>query len=236
MKRPKMIIFDAGRTLIDYTSIDTTKGVRAIMPYISSNPRQMTAEQIDAFTNEVFEQFEAARKQLFEVHEQTILKLVYELMDIKLSITVAEVERIIWSEDSVIEAVDGAVEMVKQVADMGIRTAVISNLDFSGYLLKSRLDTLFPDNRFEFVVASSDYGVRKPDRKLFEVGIVKAGLKPEEIWYVGDKIKVDVAGSSACGMVPVLYKFKRNSYDAIPADLIAINDYDELTKLLKSCD
>lgn len=236
MKRPKMIIFDAGRTLIDYASIDTTRGVRAIMPYITSNPRNLTAEEIDSYTNRVFEQFESARKHLFEIHEQTILKLVYDLLDIKLSIPVEQVERIIWSSDSVIEAVDGAVEMVKQVTEMGIRSAVISNLDFSGYLLKERLDTLFPANRFEFVVASSDYGVRKPTGLLFEVGITKSGLKPEEIWYVGDKIKVDVAGSSASGMVPVLYKFKRNSYEMIPEGLITVDNYRQLIELLQKCE
>ena len=70
MRKPKMIIFDAGRTLIDYVSIDTMRGVRAIMPYITSNPRQLTAEEINEYTNKVFGLFDASRKQLFEVHEQ----------------------------------------------------------------------------------------------------------------------------------------------------------------------
>ena len=76
MSKPKMIIFDAGRTLLDYASIDTLKGVKAFMPYITSNPLHLTAEEIDQRTNEVFELFEASRKQLFEVPECTILSLV----------------------------------------------------------------------------------------------------------------------------------------------------------------
>lgn len=55
MSKPKMVIFDAGRTLLDYASIDTLKGVKAFMPYITSNPLHLTAEEIDQRTNEVFE-------------------------------------------------------------------------------------------------------------------------------------------------------------------------------------
>ena len=235
MRKPKMIIFDAGRTLIDYVSVDTRKGVRALMPYIASNPRNLSEEEIDNATNRVFAHFEAARKQLYEVPAQTILSLAYDIMDIKMSITYEEMERIIWNEDPIVEAVDGAVEMVQRIQNMGIRTAVISNLDFSGYLLKERLDELFPGNRFEFVIASSDYGVRKPEKLIFQAGIAKSGLKPEEIWYVGDKLHVDVDGSHSAGMNPVLYRFKGNRYGDLPDGLVAIEDYSELVKLLQKC-
>ena len=176
MRKPKMIIFDAGRTLIDYVSVDTLKGVRAVMAHAVLNPQNFTAEEVDAFVNQTFEHFEAARKQLFEVHAQTILKLAYDRLGIELSIPFEEVERLVWYRDPVVEPVEGAVELVKRITEMGIRTAVISNLDFSGYLLGERLDALFPDNQFEFVLASSDYGIRKPARYLFEAGIRKIRL------------------------------------------------------------
>ena len=51
MSKPKMIIFDAGRTLLDYASIDTLKGVKAFIPYITSNPLHLTAEEINQSTN-----------------------------------------------------------------------------------------------------------------------------------------------------------------------------------------
>ena len=49
-----MVLFDAGRTLLEYQDIDTLKGVTALMPYITSNPRELTAEEIDRCTNQVF--------------------------------------------------------------------------------------------------------------------------------------------------------------------------------------
>ncbi len=122
---------------------------------------------------------------------------------------------------------------------LGIRTAVISNIDFSASLLKERLDLLYPNNKFEFVIGSSDYGVRKPTKNIFDLGISKSGLKAEDIWYVGDKVQVDVEGSKAVGMTPVLYMNERNTYDEIPESTIVIDDLlklmDYISENMNSC-
>ena len=235
MQKPKIIIFDAGKTLLNYLDIDTRRGVRAYMQHLTSNPGNLSVDEVDAQVNAVFETYESSRKQLFEVHEQTILKLAFDLLGLKFSIPIPEIERLIWENDSTIVPVKGAKELLDYLNGAGIRTAVISKLDFSGYLLEERLRQIYPDNRFEFVLASSDYGIRKPMRQLFDAGIVKSGLPSEDIWYVGDKVKVDVNGAKGSGMIPVLFRSEYNSYGEIPADIIAIDDYDQLILLLKEC-
>lgn len=52
------------------------------------------------------------------------------------------------------------------------------------------MNKIFPENQFEFVIASSDYGVMKPNRYIFQAGIVKSGLEAKDIWYVGDKVEL----------------------------------------------
>ena len=229
-----MIIFDAGKTLLNYLDVDILRGVRAYMEYLTANPRNLTAEEIRSEDNAVFGEFEHCRETLFEVPARNILKLVFDRLGLKFSISIREIERLIWENDAIIVPVDGAKELLVHLNNAGIRTAVISNLDFSGHLLKERLDELYPDNRFEFVIASSDYGIRKPNRLLFEVGIARSGLRPEEIWYVGDKVKVDVDGSRACGMVPVLYMSEYNHYGDIPEDIFSVKTYRQLIDLLNS--
>lgn len=233
MQKPKMILFDAGKTLLNYLDIDTVRGVKAYMTYLTANPKGLTAEEIDREVNRIFETFEGCRKQLFEVHERTVLKLAFDLLGLKFSIPVEEIERIIWEIDSTIVGVAGAAELLDELNAQNIRTGVISNLDFSGSLLQERLNQIYPNNRFEFVIASSDYGIRKPNRYLFEAGIQRSGLKAEKIWYVGDKVKVDVMGVKQCGMIPILYKSEFNSYEEIPEGLVVISDYRELMEILK---
>lgn len=234
MNAPKMVLFDAGRTLLEYQDIDTLKGVTALMPYITSNPRGLTVEEIDRYTNQVFSHFDKSRKQLYEVPEQTILKLVYDLLELKFSISLTEVERIIWSSDSRKLPTKHAEEVLNALYRKHIDTAVISNLDFSGDLLRVTLNELFPDNHFKYVIASSDYGIRKPHPYIFQAGIAMSGYQPKDIWYVGDKIPVDVEGSRNAGMIPVLYQNARNHYDIIPENLMVISDLRELINLVNT--
>lgn len=152
------------------------------------------------------------------------------MLGIEFSILMDEIEKIEWNEEATIETIDHASELINQLNEMGIRTAVISNIDFSGNLLKERLDSLYPNNKFEFIIGSSDYGVRKPTKYIFEVGITKSGLEAKDIWYIGDKVQTDVEGSKSVGMTPVLYLNKRNTYEQIPQGIIVIDD---MLKLLE---
>ena len=232
MPKPKMIIFDAGRTLLDYASVDTQKGVEALLPYIAENPLNLSAAEIDQQMNEIAATFDACKRQLYEVPQRTILALTFDLLRLKCYVDVAEIERILWNEVPVVVPTPHAREALDILREMGIQTAVISNLDFNGSLLEERLNELYPNNQFRFVIASSDYGVRKPNRYIFEAGIAKSGFQASEIWYVGDKIPVDVNGSSSAGMVPVLFRCPRNHYDPIPEGLRTMDDFLDLITLV----
>lgn len=243
MKRPKMIIFDAGKTLINYLPkiddkkmlyLSTIDAIEKLMPYITSNLNNYDAQDINRFTNKIFEEYSKCRKAYFEINNQVILKTVFDYLNIKLSISFSQAEKIIWNHSANIVAVEGVLELLDSLKCLGIRSAVISNLDFSGYLLEEKLNELLPNNAFEFVIASSDYGIRKPQKLIFEIGISKSGLAAEDIWYVGDKPTVDGSGSKSAGMTPIIFKSKKNQYSEIPKDMITIDDYKELIDILKN--
>ena len=225
LTKPKMVIFDAGRTLMNYKEINIRKGIEAYFPYIISNPHNYSIE-------EIFGIFDLCRENRFEIPVKNKLRLLFDLLEIQLSISLDEVAKIEWEENPVIEAVNHAAELLRWLIEKKIKTAVISNIDYSGTLLKEKLKEIFPENQFEFVIASSDYGVMKPNRYIFQAGIVKSGLEAKDIWYVGDKVAVDVLGSKASGMTPVLYKNPRNTYQEIPENAIVVDDLMEIASLL----
>ena len=88
----------------------------------------------------------------------------------------------------------------------GIRTGVISNNCFSGNVLKNLFNRLLPRNKFEFVLASSDYIFKRPNSVMFDIALQKSGLSADKVWYCGDSIEKDVIGSKNVGMFPVLYE------------------------------
>jgi len=56
-----------------------------------------------------------------------------------------------------------------------------------------------------FVMVSAEYAVRKPNTLLFETAAARLGIKPENIWFIGDRLDTDVAGARAAGMTPIWF-------------------------------
>ncbi len=87
----------------------------------------------------------------------------------------------------------------------GFRTGVISNISFAGKVVENRINELIPTNHFEFVIASSEYLYRKPNRRIFELALEKAELSASEVWYIGDQYECDIVGARNAGLFPVWY-------------------------------
>jgi len=75
-----------------------------------------------------------------------------------------------------------------------------------------------PD-RFHFVVFAQDHGIEKPDRRLFEVALARAGCRPQELLHVGDSLTNDVAGAQGAGVRSVwLNRYGAQNDSAVEPD------------------
>lgn len=61
---------------------------------------------------------------------------------------------------------------------------------------------------FKKVIESAKVGVRKPDAKIFELGVKALGFKPEEILVVGDSVKNDIDPARKIGCQTLLIEGK----------------------------
>lgn len=52
---------------------------------------------------------------------------------------------------------------------------------------------------FQGVIESAVVGVRKPDPKIFMLGVVALGLKPDEVLVVGDSLRKDILPAESIG-------------------------------------
>lgn len=242
MKKPEMILFDYGQTLCCEPEFDLLRGYRAAFEYITENPGDITAEELYNASEDLFKEFAKCRKLGFEAHQQRALSCAFESLGIKFSIPIDELETVLWDNTSIGAVMPYAAEMLVYLDSKGIRTGVISNIGWSGEALTRRLNRLLPENKFEFVIASSEYVVRKPDRRLFEIAIQKVKLPPAKIWYCGDSIKHDVRGAYGAGIQPVLYDGESQSPDPYPTynseekidfDYLRVNNWLEFVDILE---
>lgn len=239
---PKMILFDYGDTLLYEPDWNSEKGNQKLLKYATKNPHNHTIEDIKKGVELILgEHLEDIRSTGYDICGQTGNKVLYEYLGIEFSLTPLEMEIVFWNGASPGAVMPGAEQMIDYINQKKIRSAVISNLLWSSEALTERFNRLLPSNRFEFVMTSSDYLVRKPNRILFDIALQKAGLSANEVWYCGDNPQADVEGAAQAGIYPIWFDHKcLNGQSDAPADTrsprcnhLHIHEWGEMIRLLE---
>ena len=240
MKTPEMILFDYGNTLCCEPDFSTQRAVKELTKHVISNPEGHTPEEISRFSMDMFRRCNEFRRMGCEVHEFHEIRLLTEYLSLGFDMTIPELEELFWTTASPGGIMPRTDELLRFLSGKGIRTAVISNIGFSGEALTRRIDRLLPGNRFEFIIASSEYVFRKPDPILFELALKKARISADRVWFCGDNISADIMGAHSAGIFPVHYDntdienpFLGNGNDIKPDfDYLHIKDWGELIAIL----
>lgn len=210
MKLPKMILFDYGQTLVAEQKFDGIKGTEAVLQYAVKNKYHLTAQQVQARANELnleFGRYDPEKRHLFqiEVPNTMFTPYLYESQGIEIALSNSEIDTVFWDAAAPGEPTKGIKEFLEYLNGKGIRTGVISNIAYAPSVVAARINRLLPGNTFEFVITSSNYMFRKPNKRIFDLALEKAELRPSEVWYIGDQYECDVKGSLHAGLFPVWY-------------------------------
>jgi len=234
LRAPKMVLFDYGGTLMDEAwDPDPFAGTRALMAYVVRNSRGLGAEEIGRFAQELHGKVcPPVHAFARELHEWQFTRLLYELLQLEFSIPLEELERVYYAAARTrLAPMPHIKELLAFLAGQGIRAGVVSNIMSSVEELKRRMEAHFSLNQFDFVIASSDYGVAKPDPLIFQLALAKADLPPGDVWFCGDNIRCDVEGACAAGMQPVWYSDGQEAPPGCPH--LHVRDWRELIGILK---
>lgn len=240
MTKPKMILFDYGHTLVHESNLNALRGTAELLKYATKNINNLSPEAVNQFSAKLFEEMGKAREAGLELHNHMHQRFVYEYLGIEFPLTQDEMEDIFWDHFAPGLAMPHIGDLLDYLHAQGISTGVISNISFSGGALKRRLDRLLAGHHFAFIIATSEYIIRKPNPMIFELALRKAGIHPWDAWYCGDSPAYDVLGAASAGIYPVLYDcgFERPYFSppVAPPDFpfTSIGDWLELIPLLES--
>jgi putative hydrolase of the HAD superfamily len=98
-------------------------------------------------------------------------------------------------------AFPGAQSTIRRVKAAGLVVGVVSNSNGNAHALLKQAGI---GADLDFVIDSAVVGVEKPDPRIFELAVRQAGVAAHEAAYVGDLYSVDVLGSRAAGLHPIL--------------------------------
>ena len=173
--------------------------------------------------------FDPKRRHLFqiEVPNHMFTAFLYQSMGIELSLTPKEIDRTFWNAASPGVPTEGIKEFLAFLKGQNIRTGVVSNISYCGEIVEERINNMLPEHHFEFILAISEYMFRKPNKRIFELALEKAGLQPSDVWYIGDNYQCDVVGARNAGIFPVWYIGASENAQG-EDNVLTISDWSEL--------
>ena len=92
---------------------------------------------------------------------------------------------------------------------------------------RRKLNTINIYDLLDYSLVSSEYGIKKPNKEIFEYTAKQLGLKTNECVYVGDNYNIDVLGSKNSGMLPIYVSRNNEKHD----DVTTIKEIKELLNI-----
>jgi len=117
-----------------------------------------------------------------------------------------------------IRPMDGAVEALDAMKELGLRLAVVTNGVVESQ--REKLERFGLTERFEYIFIDTEIGYSKPDPRIFAYALDKMQLRAEEVWMIGDNIRWDVGGPQQLGITGVWINSKQvvlpENYEIVP--------------------
>ena len=239
IRKPKMILFDCGQTLVNEQKFDGVKGTAAVLKYAVKNKYHKTADEIQEYANHLnteIGRFDPEKRHLFqyEMPNYMFTKFLYESQGIEIALSSDEVDKVFWDAAAPGNPTDGIEKFLSFLSDNQIRTGVISNISYGGNEVRNRIRECLPNHSFEFIIPSSEYLYRKPNSHIFNLALEKADLASDEVWYVGDQYQCDIIGARNAGIFPVWYIGAIDMKYEPDESVLTIEKWEELTEFIKS--
>ena len=110
----------------------------------------------------------------------------------------------------------GALDVLTRLRDAGVATALVTNGGAAGQ--RGKIDRYDLEPLFDHILIEGEFGIGKPDRRVFEHVLQRLEVAPCDAWMVGDKLDFDIATPKLLGMHTVWIDVKRTGLpDDAPA-------------------
>lgn len=92
----------------------------------------------------------------------------------------------------------GAIETLQAVRERGIKTALLTNGEARNQRWSVERHAL--EQYFDCIVIEGEFGVGKPDERVFRHALRACNASVEATWMVGDSLEADISPAVALGM------------------------------------
>jgi putative hydrolase of the HAD superfamily len=199
---PRAILFDMDGTILDWQTTMEESGLAACEKHRSGarTPAQMHAA-IQVRRTWFWEDAERAYRGRMnldgasrEIVQHAFTDLGLESFDVAHSL--ADDYRALRSD--AIAPYPGAIETLAAIRARGIPMALLTNGEAGNQRRSVEKHAL--EQYFQCIVIEGEFGVGKPDERVFRHALAAVGCGPEQAWMVGDSLEADIETPHRLGM------------------------------------
>ena len=99
----------------------------------------------------------------------------------------------------------GAIEALRHLRGQGVRLALITNGNAEAQ--RRKIDRFDLTPLFDCILIEGEFGVGKPDERIYLHTLDQLNVKPEETWMVGDNLEWDVRAPQSLGIFAIWLDF-----------------------------
>lgn len=203
---PKAILLDMDDTIISFDhGVDTDMCWRkSINNCLSGNNAFSTEEFLSVIkeTAKLFwsdsERHRVGRLDLFKARQEIIATalLKWDIDDLCLAGNIASTYGA--ERDNAVTIFPDSIETIKRFRTMGIKLALLTNGNAETQWNKIHRFKLTPF--FDCILVEGDFGIGKPEERIYHHALKQLGVSADETWMVGDNFEWEVAAPQRLGI------------------------------------
>lgn len=234
MNKPQAILFDFVNTLACNLRFDPLVGNARLLEY-AVDRKGIQPEDVMAEVSRLESELPPTETWAVEFTNHQFNRLLFDRLGISFRVSMDVLELEFWKACVEFVPEPGISEVLSALSAHGMKMGVVSNHPGSGAVLSWELQRHGLLKHFEFVISSADYGIRKPHRVIFTSAVSRLGLKPSEVWYVGDTLERDILGANQSQMPAIWYNRRQHEPNDIARPEAEVRSWAEFTVLVQKC-
>ena len=235
------VLFDLGGTLIIYENKYSWRELaylgcgRAAAMLNESLGVRLSARELSArLLGTLDGMLEAESENLGEIDIYRLVKKVLKYFDINAvdGIPAKFVDEYYKPTTEQIVLETDAVDLLAKIKAAGMKIGLVSNSIFPAEFHRDEMRRFEFFEFFDFTIFSSEIGIRKPKKEIYQKALDLAGSKAENTIFIGDRKLEDVAGPQEIGIRAILKHVDRRNYSMAIEPFAEIHTLKELEKIL----
>ncbi len=204
MDKIKYVLFDCWDTIVEFKEKYPFASVDAVYKHII-NKDKISFDEICKYDYEFLNDY--YKTTLFDVDQTNMFRYLCESLGLKLdcSYEQAGYESAMAFDAPLIPNIKQFISFLKE---NNIKCSVVSNTIHNYEITKEIITRNFEENPFEKIICSSEYIVKKPDVRIYNLASKIVGIHNENIAFIGDNLYTDILGANNSNMQAFFFNWK----------------------------